>query len=183
MNDVLKDHIGYFVGKVNTSVRVLLAKELKMVKEEIKEMKMDFRSEKFDEIIKEHKEALENIKVLKEQNYRLQSIVMQLQARVNRLEQNAISNNIEVQCMPEHTFENLMSIVKNIGSVIKCEVAEENVLRVTRIAEMDKDSPRPRSVVVESKNQKLRDVFVAAVFNFNKNNPNDRLNTYFPSWL
>ncbi|CAH2090851.1 unnamed protein product [Euphydryas editha] len=179
MNDVLKDHMAYFVGEFNTTVRVLLGKELKTVKEEIKEMKdsMDFMSEKFDKIIKEHKEALENIKVLEEKSDRLQSTVMHLQARVNQLEQNARSNNIEIQCMPERKSENLMSIVKNIDSVIKCDVVEENVMRVTRIAKMDKDSPRPRSIVVEFKNQKLRDAFLAAGFNFNKNNPNDRLNT------
>lgn len=48
MNDIIKDQ-AYFVGEVNTTVRVLLDKELKMVKQEIKEMKdsMDFMSGKF----------------------------------------------------------------------------------------------------------------------------------------
>lgn len=80
MNDIIKDQ-AYFVGEVNTTVRVLLGKELKMVKEEIKEMKdsMDFMSGKFVEIIKEHKGAIENIKALEEENDRLQSTVMNRQ--------------------------------------------------------------------------------------------------------
>jgi predicted flap endonuclease-1-like 5' DNA nuclease len=179
MNDVLKSQLSSFVKELNTSVRETLDKELKSVKDEIKEMhnSMNFMNDKFEEVMEQQKRAQKTIKELQADNNSLQSTVSILQSRVNQLEQSARSNNIEVQCLPENKSEDLLKCIKKIGEAINCELFEDDIMRITRIAKFQKDSPRPRSVVVEFKNHKLRDTFLAAAINFNKNNPKDRLNS------
>lgn len=179
MNDVLKTHMSDFTKEINRSIRGILDAEMKTLKEEFRDIKesMDFMNGTFEMLKKEHKEAQENIKKYEEKNELMQSTITSLQSRVNQLEQNSRANNVEIQCLPENKSENLVTLIKKLGSVIDCEIIDENIARITRIAKLQPDSSRPRSIVVEFKNLKLRDAFLAASINFNKKNPSDKLNS------
>ncbi|CAH2101902.1 unnamed protein product [Euphydryas editha] len=84
--------------------------ELKTVKEEITDMRnsMDFMNSKFESLLREHEETKKVMVKLQKENSVLQSNVKDLNARINTLEQNARSANIEIQCVPERKTENLV---------------------------------------------------------------------------
>lgn len=179
MNDVLKTHLADFTKEINRSIRGILDEEMKSIREECKDIKesMEFMNGTFEMISKEHKAAQENIKKLEVTNELMQSTILSLQSRVNQLEQNSRANNVEIQCLPENKSENLVTLIRKLGSIIACEVADEHITRITRIAKQKQDSLRPRSVVVEFRDLKLRDAFLAASINFNKKNPSNKLNS------
>ncbi|CAG5054658.1 unnamed protein product [Parnassius apollo] len=179
MNDVLKSHMTDFTKEINRSLRGMLDAEMKTIKDEYKEIKesMEFINGTFEMLQIDHKANQEKIKKLEEINKLMQSTINSLQSCVNQLEQNSRANNIEIQCMPESKSENLVTLLKKLGSVIDCEVADEHTALVTRIAKLQQDSLRPRSIIVEFKDIKLRDAFLAASINFNKKHPDDKLNS------
>lgn len=67
----------------------------------------------------------------------LQSNVKDLNSRINTLEQNARSANIEIQCVPERKSENLVHIVTQLGAVVGCAVSQEQIVHCSRIAKKD----------------------------------------------
>lgn len=97
--------------------------------------------------------------------------------RLQLLEQLSRSNNIEIQCIPENKSENIYNTVQQLGKIIKCPVAESDFQYCSRIAKLNNESPRPRSVLVKFNSRRLRDEFLASVVKFNRNNPTDKLNT------
>lgn len=97
--------------------------------------------------------------------------------RLMQLEQHTRAANIEIQCVPEHRQENLINTVQQLGKIIKCPVAEENIHFCARLAKMNAKSPRPRSILVKFSSPRLRDEFLAATIKYNKNNSTDKLNT------
>jgi hypothetical protein len=179
MSDVLKSHMADFAKEINRSIRGILDVELKSIKDDFKDIKdsMNFMNETFETIQKEHKVTLVNVKKIEEKSESMLSTIMSLQSRINQLEQNSRANNIEIQCLPEKKSENLITLIKKLGSVIECDVSEQHITRITRIAKMQQTSPRPRSIVVEFKDANLRDAFLAANINFNKKHPKDKLNS------
>ncbi|XP_045459871.1 uncharacterized protein LOC123670420 [Melitaea cinxia] len=94
---------------------------------------------------------------------------------MNHMQQQSRSNNIEIQCVPEHRSENLYTMFKQLVSTVKCDVSEGDVLHCTRIAKLDHKSKRPRTIVVKLSSQKIRDTVLAACTKYNKANPRDRL--------
>lgn len=118
--------------------------------------------------------ALESIR---KENEVLRACNTSLTSRVAQLDQLSRSSNIEIQCVPEHKQENLVNTVQQLGKLIKCPVNENNIHYCARLAKMNSDSPRPRSVLVKFSSPRLRDEFMAATSKFNRNNQNDKLNS------
>lgn len=179
MDDILKGFCHEMQKAMQSTMTNVLHSELKSIKEEITEVKesMTFVNLRFEEITKEHAESRATIKSLTEKNDSMQSKMDELYARVNQMEQNARSTNIEIQCVPEKRDENVLSIVSKLSNVIDYQMSEENISHCTRIAKINKDSIRPRSIVVQFSTPRIRDNFLAAAIKFNKSKPNDRLNT------
>lgn len=100
-----------------------------------------------------------------------------LSHRLHMLEQLSRTNNIEVQCVPENKSENIYNTIQQLGSIIKCPVSDTDLQYCTRIAKLNTKSLRPRSILVKFSSRRFRDNFLASVTKFNKNNPNDKLNT------
>lgn len=180
VQDVMEKEMNALLSKLNTSLGAHLARELKCIKEEIKDMKdsMNFMNEKYEEVLKEHSDAKNKIAALEEQNSNLNSIVKELNSRLNSIEQNARSNNVEIQCVPERKDENLSTIIGNLSGVVNCKVGKDDISYCTRVAKMNRSSDRPRSIVVQFKTTRTRDEFMAAVIKFNKNKSlHEKLNT------
>lgn len=157
-----------------------LRSELKSVKDEISDMKcsMDFMNSKYELLLQEHKETKEAMVVLQNENSALKTNVQNLNSRLNSLEQSARAMNVEIQCVPERKNENILQVVTQLGSIINCNVKSEDIISCTRIAKINKSSARPKSIVAQFSNKKIRDEFLAASINFNRKKAmHDKLNT------
>ncbi|XP_013179003.1 PREDICTED: uncharacterized protein LOC106126082 [Papilio xuthus] len=140
--------------------------------------------EKYKEIFKEFndmKESITHLKTecenLKKENESLKTTVTDLGNRLTTFEQYSRRSNLEIQCIPEHKAENLINVVNQIAKVVGNNLTETDINKCTRIAKMNPESKRPRSVVVTFASPRSRDAFLASVIQFNKKNRNDKLNT------
>lgn len=59
--------------------------------------------------------------------------------KVDQLEQQARSNSIEIQCVPEGKQENIRKIVMNWSQVIDCKLDQSDIKNCTRIAKLKED--------------------------------------------
>lgn len=172
MEEILLKHMEDF--------RKQFCDELFSVKEEIRSINkaMDHMSDQVEDILKKYKENDELIKTLQKQECEMQLNVTNLTARINLLEQNARCKNIEIQCVPEKKTENLIGIVKELSKVVGLDLKDENIVHVTRTAKLNPEIKRPRSIIVELSNTRVRDSFLAAVTKFNRpKNLCDKLNS------
>ncbi|KAF9406251.1 hypothetical protein HW555_013310 [Spodoptera exigua] len=117
------------------------------------------------------------IQKLMRENCSLTKSISDITKRMNILEQHARSNNVEIQCIPEHPSENLINTVLQLGKVIKCDIKDTDIQLTTRIAKKDANNKRPKSVLVKFTSPRVRDTFLAASLQFNKNNPKSKLNS------
>lgn len=114
---------------------------------------------------------------LQKENDDLRTTTYDLSNRLRQQEQLSRANNIEIQCVPEHSSENLYTTVQQLGSAIKCPLTDTDLQYCSRIAKLNSASSRPRSILVKFSSRRLRDTFLAGVIKHNKNNPGDKLNT------
>lgn len=91
-----------------------------------------------------------------------------LSHRINYLEQQTRSNNLELQCLPENKQENLYTVVKQLGSVVGCVLSDNDILHCTRVAKLQATNTRPRSVVVQLASPRIRDNLLASTIDYNK---------------
>ncbi|CAK1586053.1 unnamed protein product [Parnassius mnemosyne] len=179
VQDVIKKEFNDMLKQLNNSMIGVITKELEPIKNEMRDLKesMSFINKKFEEIESEQLAAKKSFKVLQDINTHLGNTVSDLVQRLNYLEQQSRSNNLELQCLPENKHENLYSTVKQLGIIIGCELKDEDILHCTRIAKMSSSNTRPRSIVIQLASPKVRDQILAAVISFNKSNPQNKLNS------
>ncbi|CAH2105981.1 unnamed protein product [Euphydryas editha] len=179
VEDVLKEQLDTMYMKLSDCLIRNLNEQLAPIKKEMEHItdSMAFMNDRFDCIEGQQKVATEAVKELKEDNYKLNSKVVDLTRRINYLEQQSRSNNLEIQCVPEKKNENLMTIISQLGSTIDCKLNEHDILNCTRVAKLSMANTRPRSIVVQLASTRIRDQVIAATYKFNKNNPTNKLNT------
>lgn len=179
IKDALSSEFDRLVEKLSDMVSQSLDRKLKPLETEMNKMRdsMDFLSCKYDELLREHVTVKEAMKVVQDDNNMLKVTVNDLKLKVEQLEQQARSNNIEIQCVPESKQENVLDIVMSLSKVVDCSLNQSDIMNCTRIAKLKQDSPRPRSIVVQLASPRLRDKFIASVAKFNKANFNDKLNS------
>lgn len=133
-----------------------ISSSLTAIENQQKELKEDIRSNK------------NSILLLETENSTLRDTVTDLNSRIGRIEQHARANNLEIQNVPEHKSENLITIIKQIASVTECKLEETDIQLCTRTAKIDKNSRRPRSIVVKFASKGTRDNFLASSLKYNK---------------
>lgn len=177
---IVKAEISDLLKHLNDTMANFVNKELKSIKEEISSVKesMNFMNNQYEDIRSEVKAKFSTVDKLQKENEKLIDNIKNLSMRVNTMEQQARSCNIEIQCLPESKTENLVSTVMNMSKVISCKISESDIHNVTRIAKINPESTRPRSIVVQFSSPKVRDAFLAASIKYNKINPQDKLNTF-----
>lgn len=158
----------------------------KMMTEQFQKMNdtmNDFRQSLsfFNDFYEEAKKSMEDktarIMKLEKENVELRSTMGNIVKRLNTIEQQSRSSNMEIQCVPEHRSENVVSTVLQLGTAVGCKIADTDILHATRVAKMDNQSTRPRSIVVKFSTPRTRDSLLAATIKYNKKNPNDKLNS------
>lgn len=180
VNRIMKKQIDDLMRHLNETLAQYVNKELKAITDKIDGLKtsVTFMNDKFEEM---RTEFLLNTKVvsdIKKENEQLKSTVKDLSSRLNQVEQQARSSNLEIQCLPEYNNENLVTTVMNINRVISGDLVESNIHHVTRIAKQTPNNKRPKSIVVQFSSPRVRDNFLAASIKFNKNKTSEeKLNT------
>nr|XP_026492925.1 uncharacterized protein LOC113398405 [Vanessa tameamea] len=93
------------------------------------------------------------------------------------LEKIVRSPNLEIELIPENENENLLGILQSICKVIKAPFGEHFIFNIRRISKRNRQSQRPRNILVTFPTQRHRDKVISAFKRYNKNNKLDPLNT------
>ncbi|XP_045504438.1 uncharacterized protein LOC123701071 [Colias croceus] len=179
IQNIIRLEFSEIQAQLNSTITSTIQKELIPVRDEMKEIiqSMQFMNAKFEEIERMQKSSTELIKRLETENSELKSSIENLSIRINNIEQQSRSNNLEIQCLPENKNENLINTINQLGQIINCPIQEKDIFHCSRVAKINTSSTRPRSVVVQLASTRLRDQILAAVIKFNQNNPQEKLNS------
>ncbi|CAH2097778.1 unnamed protein product [Euphydryas editha] len=170
--DGLLDRIDRRITKIIEAKTKEIFKEINSVKESI-----NYLNAQYEDMQKELHQKSKEIEKITNENGTLRAIVKDLGTRLSIIEQQSRMCNLEIQCIPEHKTENLTNVILQIGKVSGYELQEGDIHKCTRIAKMNPENKRPRSVVVKFSNPRVRDTFMANVMKFNKKNRDNKLNT------
>ena len=179
VEDVVHAQYATAIQEFKDTITDFLSSELKPIKRDLQDLKesFTFHTKQFDDLQAEHFTTKNTLKYLNTENEQLKNTIADLGHKLNYFEQQARSNNVEVQCLPEHKQENLYIVTKHLGSVVGCDLKDSDILHATRIAKLNTSNPRPRSVVVQLVSSRIRDQLLAAVVNYNKKHKDNKLNT------
>lgn len=179
VNGVFDSKMKDLVSQICISVTNTFKDELKCIRSEISELKdsMQFINNQYDEFMGQHSTTVEEVNSLRTENINMRTQISNLNGRIVQLEQQSRANNVEIQCVPETKDENPIAIVLKLAEHLKCNITEDNIVKCTRIAKLDRSNPRPRSIVIQMTSPKFRDALLASSIKYNKSNPNDKLNS------
>lgn len=166
-------------GALQSTIKELVTAEIKSMSEQIKELKesLTFFNRQYDDLKLTIDERNAVVDSLKKDNDRLKMTVSDLTHRIHLVEQNMRDSNIEINGIPEHRQENLTKVIEQLMKTVDAPVPAEEILHVTRVAKLSKDSNRPRAVIVKLRAPRHRDAVLASVSAFNKKNTKDKLST------
>ncbi|CAH2083312.1 unnamed protein product [Euphydryas editha] len=165
--------------EITDTIKSLVSEHLANLNHQVSEFQesLSFLSKQYDALILSVNEKSETINKLVSKNEKLTSQVKNLTDRLGQIEQNMRVCNVEITGIPEHKSENLLNTVQQLGRIVESPISESDILHVTRIAKLNKESNRPRSVIVKLRSQRHRDELLAAVTRYNKKNKDKKLST------
>lgn len=99
---------------------------------------------------------------LKNENDRLRRDMVDLQDKLDDLDQSARSCNVEIQNIPEKRGENLVQLASNIGRLIGVELPADVIKAVHRVARGVDAGSRPKNIILQLTTRRLRDDVIAA---------------------
>lgn len=141
------------------------------------EASLNFINSQYEQMKTTLAEKVDTINQLQKQNESLVSTVKDLSQRVGDIEQQMRVNNVEINGIPEHSNENLTITLAQLGKTVEYPLDSNDILLATRVAKLQKDSPRPRTVIAKFRSRAIRDGLIAAVSKFNKANAADKLSS------
>ncbi|XP_047040179.1 uncharacterized protein LOC124644713 [Helicoverpa zea] len=179
IEEVMETKLSIMLAKFNDTMIALLNSKLQPINEKISAMddSLKFINSQYEDLLKEHVSSKDTIIELQKENLEMRNNIKTLNMRVDQLEQQSRANNIEIQCLPEKKHENLFNIVSEIAKVSGCVMESRDILHCTRVAKINPNNSRPRSIVVQLASPRIRDQFLASIINFNKNNKDNKLNS------
>ncbi|CAH2211645.1 jg214 [Pararge aegeria aegeria] len=166
------------LSEVQKEVRIL-GGHFTSLREDVDELtkSVQFLSDAHDAQLGSSEETRKSITHLSSENQNLRLQLTELNSKLDLLEQQARDCNLEIQCIPENKNENIFTLVQQMASAVSCDLKLENILNLHRVAKVDAQSQRPRSIVVKLSSPRIRDDFLASVKRFNKKHQQDKLNT------
>ncbi|KAH9645186.1 hypothetical protein HF086_005731 [Spodoptera exigua] len=176
LRGIIKEELA---AALKSSFKDLFANQLKNIQGEISDLKVSFGffNDQFENFKKRSDEKDALINQLRSDNTKLQQNVTDLTTRLCIVEQNMRENNVEINGLPEDKSENLVQTLQNIAKVTSCDLGDNDIMQVTRVAKLHKENNRPRTVIAKLRSPRQRDNLLAAVGFFNKKHPTDKLNT------
>ncbi|CAH0404814.1 unnamed protein product [Chilo suppressalis] len=135
---------------LHSTIKSLVTSELKSINDQVSELHESFTffNAKYEGMKATLMEKMAVIDALQSDNIKLNSAVSSLSYRLNMLEQNMRESNIEINGVPKLKLENLFTTVEQLTKTINAPIIREDVLKVTRVAKLNKDSKKPRAIVV-----------------------------------
>lgn len=131
----------------------------------------DFLKEEQNDIKSDVTRASERIKELESQKLMLESDINDLNHRLLVLEKSSRSRNVEIQAVPEKKSENVIVLVKKLYEVLNLPLGEHEVCAARRVAKFNRESHRPRNILITLQSERQRDNLISAFKRFNKSNP------------
>lgn len=122
-------------------------------------------------------DANEKIRLLKQEKEALNLEVIDIERRMDSLDKASRSRNIEIHCVPQKRNENLYFLVKKLYDAVKLSISDTDICSVRRVAKMNPNSDRPRSILLTLPSERHRDILISAFKRHNKNNPADLIST------
>lgn len=179
VKQLIQEEMKILLGQIEKNFSQILEDKTREMFKEINEIKESvcFANNQYEDLKKELLGKLTQVKELKQENETLKLTVQDLNSRLSIIEQHTRMSNLEIQCLPEHKTENLPNIIRQIGKITGSNISDADIHKCTRIAKINPDSGRPRSVIVKFSSPRIRDTFLAGVFSFNKKNKDNKLNT------
>lgn len=167
-------------GILKNSIKELVSQQLREINCQISSFSdsLNFFNGQFEHLKTAIEERNGTVDKLQKENDVLKTIVSDLSARLCVVEQNMRDNNIEINGVPEHKTENLTSTLQQLARTVGTSIEDGDILHVTRVAKLNKDSDRPRAVIAKLRSTRQRDTILAAVAQFNKKNPEDKLSSH-----
>ncbi|XP_037298997.1 uncharacterized protein LOC119190695 [Manduca sexta] len=98
--------------------------------------------------------------------------------RLNILEQHQRECNLEMNGVPENRSENITKLIGILASKIECPISETDIVHASRVAKINKENDRPRTIIFKLRSRLLRDSLLAAVQTYNKHNPREKINSH-----
>lgn len=93
---------------------------------------------------------------------RTDSLVAELEAKIDTLEQQARACNIEVCNVPEKRSENLITLIASIGEKIKFPINQNDIISIHRVPQKTLNKDRPKNIVVRFSSVPFRDNVLSA---------------------
>lgn len=179
IRDEMRSVMNEFMSEMKNEMKNTLNAELRELKDQITGFKdsLDFLSAKYDTMNKDMVSHNSTMMQLKTENELLRSEVNVLSNRVRQMDQLSRSANLELQCVPEHKAENVVSIVRQLGQIVKFPISDGDISYCSRIAKSNPNSSRPRTILVKFNTPRTRDSLLAATIQYNKDHPNEKLDT------
>ncbi|XP_026730728.1 uncharacterized protein LOC113495927 [Trichoplusia ni] len=157
----------------------IMKAELSSIKEDLQDFRksIGFISADYDEMKTIVDKLVNDNSMLSKENEMLKLTMSEMSDRLNNLEQHLREENLELQGVPEHQNENLTNLMEQCSRVVGHSFKEDDVVKCTRVAKLNKDSKLPRAIIVKFRGVRKRDEFYSAVYRYNKTNPDNKLNT------
>lgn len=175
-----------FISKSLADFKNEILKEVQSLRSDMNEhnASVEFLSAQVDtanSLMKEIKEELVTIRKenneLREKCVSMSEELFEVRERLRNLEQYTRKNNIEISGIPVTQNENVIEIVKDIGSALSMDVEESQITAAHRIPSFKKD--RPAALIVQFQKKDLKDKFVNK-YKEAKSLTADQVNTKYP---
>lgn len=178
VKQLIHEEFKSFLVKTEENLSKILEDKTREIFKEINSIKDSVNSvnRQCDDLKKQLQEKVTIVEKLQKENDALKLSVKDLNSRLSIVEQQSRSTNLEIQCLPEHKSENILNIITEIGKITGSNISEADIHKCTRIAKVNPESTRPRSVIVKFSSPRIRDTFLAGVLKFNKKTK-EKLNT------
>ncbi|CAG9786701.1 unnamed protein product [Diatraea saccharalis] len=164
---------------LKTNLKALVKEELSNIAQQLSGFhdSLTYFNGSFEDIKRDIEKITLTVKSLETDNIKLYATIADLSVRLSSLEQVSRESNIEINGIPERKSENLIGVVSQLTQSVGCSVAVDDILHVTRVAKLNRDNKRPRSIVAKLRSPRQRVSLLAAVSSYNRKNPKNKLNT------
>lgn len=177
---VTEGHLRIIIKQeITKTIKQLVSEHLSNISQQIADFheSLTFFNKQYEELKQMVSERDDTISDLVSKNNNLTIQVKNLTNRLGQVEQSMRSPNIEINGIPENKSENLITTIEQLGRIVGNPFGDSDILHVTRIAKLNKENDRPRSVIIKLRSLRRRDELLAAVTKFNKKNLDNKLNS------